>query len=45
MTGSKSDKSLLRGLNAGTASTAEKLDRQYRGKLQVVKLFGRGQRP
>ena len=35
MTGSKSDKSLLRGLNAGTASAAEKLDRKYRGNVQL----------
>jgi hypothetical protein len=39
MTGSHSDKSLLRGLNAGTASAAEKLDRQYRGRLRAVKLL------
>jgi RNA polymerase sigma factor (sigma-70 family) len=32
----KSDKSLLRGVNAGTASGAEKLDRHYRQKLHTL---------
>lgn len=32
----KSDKSLLRGVNAGTASGAEKLDREYRQKLHAL---------
>ena len=32
----QSDKSLLRGVNAGTASGAEKLDREYRQKLHAL---------
>ncbi len=32
----KSDKSLLRRVNAGTASGAEKLDREYRQKLHAL---------
>jgi hypothetical protein len=44
MPGSESEKSLLRGLNAGKASAAEKLDRQYRGKLQAVAAQGMDQR-
>ena len=32
----KSDKSLLRGVNTGTDSGAEKLDRQYRQKLHAL---------
>ncbi|MGO8753221.1 MAG: RNA polymerase sigma factor [Thermoguttaceae bacterium] len=36
MSESKSDKSLLRGVNAATASGAEKLDREYRQKLHAL---------
>ncbi|MGO9113346.1 MAG: hypothetical protein ACLP9L_29290 [Thermoguttaceae bacterium] len=32
----QSDKSLLRGINAGTASGAAKLDREYRQKLHAL---------
>ncbi len=31
-----SERSLLRGVNAGTASGAEKLDREYRQKLHAL---------
>ncbi len=36
MSESQSDKSLLRGVNAGTASGAEKLDREFRQKLHAL---------